>query len=377
MNKKLRKVARFIAIYGFRKSLFKVFGRLRLPFFRLKPKKNANIGVIGAGQYAYATIGFALYKFFGNRFVNCFDINEGNAISFCSFYGLGQPCQSAQELVDHPDIGFIYIASNHASHTDYALKILAAGKVPFIEKPVSVNYQQFICLVKGIRRCGLPVFVGYNRPFSSAVRLLKSYSHSTHEPITLNCFVSGHQLPSDHWYRRPEEGTRICGNVGHWLDLAVHILSWGELVDRWRIFVIYSNENARDDDISIALTSERGDLVTILITSRSEPFEGINESINFQQGDLIAKIDDFRTMTIWEREKLARHRFWPKDVGHNLALTQPFTGVSRNWQEIELSTMLMLFIAEMVVSGEQIKVFSFSETLQLLGLDETKVPGVG
>ena len=376
MNK-LRKATRYIAIYGIRKTLFKVFGRLRSSLLRLKPQNGANIGVLGTGQFAFATIGFALYKHFGNRFVACFDIDDNNARTFSSFYGLGQPCESAEEVIKRSDIDIIYIASNHASHTDYALQVLAAGKIPYIEKPVSVDYQQFIRLVEGIRRAGFPVFAGYNRPFARSVRLLKGYCNSANtfsncEPITLNCFVSGHYLTSDHWYRRSSEGTRICGNVGHWLDLAVHMLSWGELPDRWHITLAFSNDNARDDDLSIVLTSDRGDLVNIILTARSEPFEGINETINFQRGDLIAKIDDFRKMTVWQGEQLKRYRFWPKDVGHNLALIQPFTGISRNWQEVEFSTLLMLFIKDMVVSGERMKEFSFVEAWKMLGLAVTK-----
>lgn len=368
MNK-LKKVARFIAIYGVRKTLFKVLGRQRSTGLSLKPKRGANIGVIGAGQYAYATIGFALYQFFGNRFVTCFDVVEQHAKSFSSFYGLGQSGQSAQDVIECEEVKYVYIASNHASHTDYALQVLAAGKIPYIEKPVSVDFKQFSRLVKGVRRANLPVFAGYNRPFSQAVKLLKKQCNSACEPITLNCFISGHKLPFDHWYRRPEEGTRICGNVGHWLDLAIHILSWGDLPDCWRITLAFSNDNARDDDMSITLSSERGDLVTIVLTARNEPFEGINETINFQQADVTAKIDDFRTMSIWKGEMLKRYRFWPKDAGHNLAILQPFANLQRNWHEVELSTMLMIFIKDMVVEGVRFNEFSFSGTWQSLGLE--------
>ena len=118
--------------------------------------------------------------------------------------------------------------------------------------------------------------------------------------------------------------------------------------------------------IAISLTSERGDLVNIVLTARSEPFEGINETINFQQGDVIAKIDDFRSMTVWKGPSVRRFNYWPKDVGHNLAIIQPFSGIYRDWEEVEMSTLLMLFIADMVVNAENYSRFSFSNEISRL-----------
>jgi len=157
--------------------------------------------------------------------------------------------------------------------------------------------------------------------------------------------------------------------VGHWLDLFVHILSWEVLPDRWRIQLAYSDFKARDDDISIALTSEEGDLINIVLTARCEPFEGINESINLQHGTTICKIDDFRRMTIWQDEKLINKRYWPKDVGHRDAILQPFeNGLQRDIEEVFNSTLLMLHLTDMVKSGKTQSSFSFKETRKHLGI---------
>ncbi len=88
-------------------------------------------------------------------------------------------------------------------------------------------------------------------------------------------------------------------------------------------------------------------------TSRSEPFEGVNESINFQQDELIAKIDDFRVTKIWRDNYYKKIIHWPKNNGHKTAVLQPFNSeVIRSWEEIENSTMLMLHIENMVSSQE-------------------------
>lgn len=373
-GERLRKLVRFVAIYGVGKTLLKAFGRSRsmprlLPLAR--PARVRDIGLIGCGQFGFATIGHAISSQLGNRFTDCFDIDTDAQRSFARFYRTASSADSAEALIANPQVRIVYVASNHASHTDYALRALAAGKQVYLEKPISVDHAQLRRLLRAQRAPDAPaIFAGYNRPFSQAVRDLAVHAAGATGPLTLSCFVTGHAIGPDHWYRDPREGTRICGNVGHWLDLAVHMLSWNGLPDRWQVGLAFSQPQSRDDDIAITLTSERGDLVVITLTSRREPFEGINETINFQQADVIAKIDDFRSMTVWNASRVRRRRYWPKDVGHKLALIQPFSSRRRSWREVELSSLLMLFIKDRVLAGERQSTFSFADEWRRLGVDD-------
>ncbi len=311
--------------------------------------------MIGCGQFAFATIGY----FLGRRFVTCYDPAHVAARTFARFYDVDENAASWQRAIEHPAVRLVYIASTHSTHAQYAVAALNAGKAVYVEKPIAVEIDQLKELLRTLRRTRMPVFAGYNRPFSAAVRLLRGECVAPQGPLTLSCFVSGHRLPPQHWYRGEAEGTRICGNVGHWLDLAVHILSWRSLPERWNVSLSWSDAASRDDDLVLALTSEQGDLINIVLTARSEPFEGINETINLQWGDVIAKIDDFRRMQTWRGAEHRVHRFWPKDVGHRRAILQPFGTERRAWSEVEFSTLLMLHIAAMVKDSEGSGVFSF------------------
>jgi predicted dehydrogenase len=311
-----------------------------------------------------------VWRRLGNRFADCFDISSEQQETFANFYGIEAPAGTATQMIDNPSVRFVYIASNHASHTDYAVAALAAGRTVYLEKPLAVTYPQLGRLINAVRRSDVPIYAGYNRPFSRAIRDLKARVGVRRSPITLSCFVSGHLIGPDHWYRDPQEGTRICGNVGHWLDLAVHILSWGQLPEQWHVQLAFSDPSARDDNLAISLTSGEGDLVVIVLTSRCEPFEGINETINFQCGDIIAKIDDFRGMTVWEGPTLNKKRYWPKDAGHELAILQPFREQpKRDWNEVVSSSLLMLHITDMVRRGKRASAFSFREEREALEAD--------
>jgi predicted dehydrogenase len=365
---KLRKLLRFVSIYGPGRTWFKVAGRLRRRIPRLHwRRRTPDIGMIGCGQFAYATIGYFVSRAFGARFAACFDIDARAAATFARGLGVPRQCASADELLAQPGLKLVYVASNHASHSDYAVAALARGLDVYVEKPVAVTLAQLAALESARRATGRRVFAGYNRPFSAALRdYCRFVPAGTPGGISLQCFVSGHQLASDHWYRRPAEGTRICGNVGHWLDLFVHLLARRGQPRELEIALTWADDAEPDDNLSVSMRSDRGDLCSIMLSSRTEPFEGINETINLQHGDTICKIDDFRRLRIWQGTQLVRRRYWPKDVGHRLAILQPFRQDARDWQEVLLSTLLMLYITGMVREGARTGHFSFEREVARL-----------
>lgn len=347
----VRKLWRFLTIYGPGRTLFKVAGRLRLrpPTWPWRSRV-ADTGLIGCGQFGFSTIGYFLQRRFGARIVACYDIDPAAAQSLARALRVPHVCTSVDELLSTPGLRRVYIASNHASHAGYACRALERGLDVYVEKPVAVAREQLVALLRTRRRANGLLWAGYNRPFSAAMRWLRLHMPVHPEQgITLQCFVIGHQLASSHWYRRPDEGTRVCGNMGHWLDLLVHVLSWRSLPDRLDIALSWADDNEADDNLAITISTDRHDLFGVTLTSRNEPFEGIRESIHMQHGETTAEIEDFRRVTLWQGPRRQRRHFWPKDVGHELAILQPFAAsVQRDWHEVELSTLLMLHITEMV-----------------------------
>ncbi|WP_280154573.1 Gfo/Idh/MocA family oxidoreductase [Piscinibacter sp. XHJ-5] len=357
------KFLRFVSIYGAGRTLFKAAGRLRLPLPAWSLRRaEPDIALVGCGQFGFATIGYFLQSAFGRRIRACYDIDPRAQSTLARAMGVPLMPASFDELIADPGVRIVYIASNHASHADYAVQALARGLDVYVEKPVAVSHAQLVTLLRAVRDARGRVFAGYNRPFSAAVRLLRGeIGIDPAGGFSVQCFVSGHRLAADHWYRRPDEGTRICGNVGHWLDLMVHIWAWRSLPDLLHVTLAWADPEEPDDNLAITIASDRGDIFTVMLTSRSEPFEGINETICLQHGETTCKIDDFRRLTLWRGSRLLRRRFWPKDVGHRGAILQPFREESRDWQEVVLSTLLMLHITDMVKRRQRESTFSLEQ----------------
>ncbi len=371
MKKGFKKISRYITLYGFERTFIKVASRSKKTFFKyliadyFKPKKNACVSLVGCGQFGFSTISFFLLKNRGNRFLDCYDIDPSRTKLTSSFFGYNQ-VDSFEELLNNDKLQIVYIASNHFSHTKYAIECLKKNLSVYLEKPISVSKEQFIDLCNHIKISKGKIFAGYNRPYSKCISLITPFVKGVMEPITLSCFISGHQIKKDHWYRNKNEGTRICGNVGHWIDLMVHLLNLrGKIPNQFHVSILSANENEPDENTSITITTDFNDVTNLLITSRTEPFEGINESINFQCKNTIAKIDDFKAIKIWNNDSKISKKFFRKDVGHKKAIDQPFLKSTelREWKEIEVSTLIMLEITDMVLSKSNKRSFFINESL--------------
>jgi predicted dehydrogenase len=366
-NSIFRKMYKFIAIYGFSRTLAKVMGRLRLPISLVRKSCQApDIAMIGCGQFGYATIGYYIARRFGARFRWCYDPQLEQSTSFARFY-------RAQNVAEHPncwneDLGvkIVYIASNHASHANYAIEALRAGKTVYVEKPVAVNFSELGQLDATREATGGLIYAGYNRPFSRAVQQIRAaIGGSSTGGVTLSCFVSGHVIAQDHWYRHVDEGTRILGNAGHWIDLFIHILSWrAQWPEHLRLTITPASTANPDDNFTLVVATDLDDIFSLTISSRSEPFEGVTETINFQQADVIATISDFRKMKLWKGDRCFLWSYRRKDVGHEGAILQPYAGsVYRHWDEIMRSSALTLTFDAMIRLGETRKEIAFSDLM--------------
>ena len=370
----MRRVFRYIKLYGFQRTLTKVLGRLRLKlplwivlFFPNYFRRGKKVAIIGCGHHAYSSVAFFLSTKTNSKIIGVYDINEAAANSLA--YAYGSKYISLDDLLNKPEHkpDLVYICTNHATHTDLAIKFLDKGCDVFIEKPVSVNTNELSLLSNTIsKNSHLKVYAGYNRPLSPAITKIKELSSCKESPFTMACFIVGHVIEEGHWYRDKDEGTRIISNLSHWIDLSINMLYWSEWSEDFiDVSISYSFEGEYSKNFNapftINLSTLRGDICSITFSCREEPYEGVNETINFQQKGIIAKIDDFRSMSTWIDSSYKKFKFWPKNNGHKASIHQPFEKNCRSWDEIRNSTRLVLFIDSMVKNHETNKKFNIRE----------------
>lgn len=96
-------------------------------------------GVIGAGDVCEIKSGPGFQKAPGSELVSVMRRNGAKAEDFARRHGVPHWTDSAETLLNDPGIDAIYIATPPASHKDYAVAALAAGKSVYVEKPVALN----------------------------------------------------------------------------------------------------------------------------------------------------------------------------------------------------------------------------------------------
>ena len=321
---------------------------------KLKRKENKKIVIIGCGHFSFGTTSYYLRKNLGSVLHGCYDINHNAARSFAEFYDIPVIYEDESDIWQDKEIDVIYVISNHHSHTFYAVKALDANIDVFIEKPISVTFEQFHQLARAVQHSKASVYCGYNRPLSKNIRDLRQQLDNElttkDNPVTLNCFISSLVISRDHWYRNPQEGTRINGNLCHWIDFAVHILAWRGFPETLLITLVCSNEKEPDDNLTLVIASEMHDLITLTLTSRTQPPEGIEETINLEFRNVIAKIYNFKAIDVFCGQTKT-YKQLDGDTGHEIGVLQPFRAdITRPWEEIELSTLLSIRITHMLVN---------------------------
>src|ERR1022692_3668736 len=123
---KLRKVWRYVQMYGHSRTYIKVRAQLhmRRPPKVLQavrePTSGQSVGLIGCGNYAFSNIAYYLTHACGGVIGGCMDLDRNRAASLSRHYHVPLHTGSADELLANPAIRLVYIASNHASHAEYA-----------------------------------------------------------------------------------------------------------------------------------------------------------------------------------------------------------------------------------------------------------------
>lgn len=145
---------------------------------------------------------------------------------------------NADQLIQHPEVDAVYIATPPDSHLYYALKVAAAGKICCVEKPMALNAAECIKMNAAFVRAGQPLFVAYYR--RSLPRFLQVQQWLQQGMIG--------QVRHLHWsFCRPPNPADVAGHTnwrtdpaqaggGYFVDLASHGLDLfafllGDIVD--------------------------------------------------------------------------------------------------------------------------------------------------
>jgi predicted dehydrogenase len=373
LSYKVRKVARYLMVYGVSRTLAKIRGQYHMqrkytsppkPAPKTRPAGSIGVGVIGCGAFTYTQIALFLRQKVGAVIVGCMDVDGDRAASLCLDYGASYYTTDADRVISDPGISLIYIASNHASHAEYAIAALKAGKAVHIEKPHVVSLDQLKRLCRAMQGSDRMVRLGFNRPNSRLGRILAKAVEAENSPMVMNWFVVGHQLPADHWYNQKGEGSRVLGNLSHWTDFMLRMIPSER---RYPIRIVPTRGEQVDCNIAVTYLFGDGSVGAITFSAMGQAFEGVRERLSINCGNLMGLVVDFQTCHMERKADKLTYRNFYRNHGHVESILNSYhdaaSGAPRPPGQLEYvweTGELMLQTMEALVQDREMLVTRFS-----------------
>ena len=332
---RLRKVARYVELYGISRTLVKVRGQYHMaskqgfdsprwdnPGCPDPDASSRRIGLLGSGSFAYSNIAYYLYQIDHGCIRAAMDLEPARARSLVNRYKAAYATTDAQEIIDDPKIDLVFVASNHASHAPYAVAALDAGKDVHIEKPHVVTPQQLADLSEAMKRNPeRKVYLGFNRPRSNHFQRLRGELAKEEGPSMVNWFIAGHAIEEGHWYFDDAEGGRILGNLCHWSDLTLEIVG---LDKAFPCRIVPCSPQGAKSDFVTSIEFADGSMAALTFSAKGHTFEGVREILNLHRGDLLAEIKDFKSVSIVRGAFRRRYKSWFRDHGHKANIVNTY-----------------------------------------------------
>lgn len=367
---KFRKAVRYIGLYGVSRTLVKIKAqyhmkaaagfdgpRWRNPGCKDPDATTRNVAIIGCGNYSFSTIAHYLAKRDRGFLRTTYDIQRSRALSLCKAYGGSFAVADWREIVDDPQVKIVFIASNHASHAEYAVACIEAGKHVHIEKPHAVTQEQLDRLLDAMKQYPqAKIYLGFNRPRSRLFRELQGVLTRESGPLMINWFIVGHDIPDNHWYYDEKEGGRVLGNLCHWTDLTLHLMT---LEKAFPCTIIPATPADTKSDSVVSIIFADQSCASITFSAKGHTFEGVREVLNVHKGNVLANLSDFQNLTYEVVEKKTKQRLRHREHGHETNIVHSMTGSIGNEggeavSYVEATARFFLAIRQAIDSGEKV-----------------------
>lgn len=299
--------------------------RRSIPVWPSQPQSAVNVAFIGAGSYAQSNLlphisavkDVTLRGVMTNTGTTSKRVAERFGFEFCA--------DSLDDILAHPHVDTVFVASRHDTHGHYVKCGLRAQKHVFTEKPLCLTLVDLEEIQTLACECaGRHLMVGFNRRFAPLAVELKR--HVNRAPLAMLYRINAGAIPKDHWIQDPDVGGgRVIGEVCHFIDF----LTWlsGSL-PRSVQAVTMSDPDGLHDTLSINVEFRNGSIGNICYFANGSKALH-KEHIEVYQGGMTGVLSDFRTLRIYAGDRVLLTKKGTLDKGQRPML-QSFLSTIRD-----------------------------------------------
>ena len=190
------------------------------------PKSHLGIkwGIIGCGNVTEVKSGPGFSRTPGSTLAMVMRRDGRLAEDYAKRHGVPRWTTDADALIADAGVDAVYVATPVGSHLEYALKVCAAGKPCYMEKPMARNATEAEAMVSAFRMAGVSLFVAYYRRglprFLKARELVASGVIGKLTGVSYRCASPAFALPGElPWRLKAEES-----GGGLFMDIGCHTL---------------------------------------------------------------------------------------------------------------------------------------------------------
>jgi predicted dehydrogenase len=281
------------------------------------------VGFIGAGAHARRVLAPG-FRRAGASLVAVASLGGASAAHLARKFGFREKTSDPQQVIAHPHIDVVVIATRHDSHADLVCAALNAGKHVFCEKPLALDAGQLerveaAYAASRSRGAAAPVLmVGYNRRFAPQIATARRLLDAVAAPKALVMTVNAGAIAPDHWIQDPAVGGgRAIGEACHFLDLLGFLAGAG--VAELSVQAAANASDAPSDTFSCTLRFHNGSLGALHYFAnghRAVP----KERLEAFAGGRILRLDNFRILRGHGWSGFRRQRLWRQDKGQNACI---------------------------------------------------------
>ncbi len=239
-------------------------------------------------------------------------------------FGFARASTDPSAMLEDDSIDAVFVVTRHSSHAELVCRALEAGKAVFVEKPLALTPEQLDEVLDVVARTGNDrIMVGFNRRFAPLLVGLRDSFGRPGGPTVLRYLVNAGPLQRGSWYLdATKEGTRFCGEGGHFVDTATWWLGGPRPV------LVYASGVPGADDTVVDVAFDDGSVAAIAyVTGGSQRFP--KETLDVSAGGRTASFEDFRREALWAgRRRRAFRRPRAVDKGQAGAIRAFLTAVA-------------------------------------------------
>ena len=272
---------------------------------RAARRAGLGFGVLGAGRIGALHARHLAGAVAGARLVSVFDADRGAAQRAAA--GDATVAASVEEVLEHPEVEAVLIASPTTRHAEQVRAAAAAGKAVFCEKPVALDLGETVAAMEAVERAGVPFQIGFNRRFDPGYAAVARRVHAG-EIGAVELFRSQSSDPA------PSPEAYIASSGGFYRDSIIHDIDTAHFVvgavrrvtALGRVLVDPVYERCGDVDTSVlTLEFASGALGVLMNSRRTVHGYDLRVEVHGERGKLVT--EDVRATKVWRFDATGVH----------------------------------------------------------------------